>query len=240
MEYKVINLIKTRELKYELTKNEESILDFIEKHLEDIPNFSVLELTKVTYSSQGSINRLCKKLGLEGFTHLKLSIKEDLELKKNQGQKQINSISYYVRAIDFNSSIPVIDIIKKNKKLVIYGVGASQITATYLQRQLLYLGYEAILLWEEKMIERFSDSNLLILSSSGETPKIKQAAKRYCEGGKNLISITKKGSSLDQYSTLSFTHSISVDKLDVIRREQQMHMFIMVNEIINNLSKNII
>lgn len=160
-----------------------------------------------------------------------------MELLKNSTQNHINSISYYIKNIDFESLVPVIKILKENKKLLIYGLGASQITAAYLQRQLLYLGYQAILLSEEKMLEHFDDFLLLIMSSSGETPRIKQAAKKFRDKGNTLISITRKTSTLDEYSTLSFTHTVSVDKLDVITREQQMHMFIMVNEIINKLSR---
>ncbi len=237
MEYKIINLIESRELNYELTKSEETILDFIEKNFEEIPNYSVIDLSKATYSSQASINRLCKKLGLSGFSYLKFAIKEDLELIKSSRQNHSNNISYYIKNINFDSLQPALKILQENKKLLIYGLGASQITAAYLQRQLLYLGYQAILLSEEKMLEHFNDFILLILSSSGETPRIKQAAKKSRDKGGTLISITRKDSSLDELSTISFTHTVSIDKLDIITREQQLHMFIMVNEIINNLSK---
>lgn len=237
MEYRIINLIETRELNCELTKSEESILDFIEKNFQKIPEYSVIALSKATYSSQASINRLCKKLGMKGFSHLKFAIKEDLELMKSSTHNHINSLSYYIKNIDFESLLPIIKVFRENKRLLIYGLGASQITAAYLQRQLLYLGYQAILLSEEKMLEHFDGFPLLILSSSGETPRIKQAAKKFRDRGNTLISITRKESTLEENSTLAFTHTVSVDKLDVIAREQQMHMFIMVNEIINKLSR---
>lgn len=239
MEYRIINVIKSREFSCTLTQSEEAILDFIEKNFEKIPEYSVIDLSKLTYSSQASINRLCKKLNLDGFSHLKFAIKEDLELMKNRSQNHINSISYYIKNINFNTITSLIEILQNNKKILIYGLGASQITSAYLQRQLLYLGYQAILLSEEKMLEYFNDFTLLILSSSGETPRVKQAAKKFKDKGNTLISITKKSSSLDELSLYSFNHSVPVDKLDVIAREQQMHMFIMVNEIINKLSSSL-
>lgn len=237
MEYKIIHILQSRELRNGLTKSEEAILDFIEDNFNEIPEYSVIELSKVTYSSQATINRLCKKLGLEGFSELKYSIAQDLEAMKNSSKSHINDISFYIKNIDFTSGVDVVQILKENKKILIYGLGASQITGAYLQRQLLYLGYQAILVSEEKMLEHFNDFTLLILSSSGETPRIKHAAKKFKESGSKVISITKKGSTLDSLSEVSFVHHISIDKLDVITREQQMHMFIMVNEIINKISK---
>lgn len=235
MEYKVINLLQTREVKTKLTRSEENLLDFIEKNFEKIPKYSVLRLCEEAYSSQATVNRVCKKLGFSGFSELKFSILEDLEKMNNSKNSHVNTTIFYIDNINFNEINCVIEALKKNRKILLYGLGASQITAAYFQRQLLYLGFQAIMISEEKMMEAFEDFIILIISSSGETPRIKHIAKNMRNLNRIVIAVTKKDSSLDEISTISFTHNISIDKLDVIVREQQLHMIIMVNEIINHL-----
>lgn len=145
----------------------------------------------------------------------------------------IHNAIFYIDNINFNEINNIIPILKNNRKILLYGLGASQITAAYFQRQLLYLGFQAIMISEEKMMESFDDFIIFIISSSGETLRIKHVAKNMKELGREVIAITKKESSLDKIASLSFTHNISIDKLNVIAREQQLHMIIMVNELIN-------
>ncbi len=86
---------------------------------------------------------------------------------------------------------------------------------------------------EEKMMESFDDFIIFIISSSGETLRVKHIAKNMKELGRIVIAITRKDSSLDEIVSSSFTHNLSIDKLNVIAREQQLHMIIMINELIN-------
>ncbi|MGL4785962.1 MAG: MurR/RpiR family transcriptional regulator, partial [Cetobacterium sp.] len=158
-----------------------------------------------------------------------------LEKMENSKNLSINNTFFYIENINFQDVQGIAEVIKENRKILIYGLGASQITASYLQRQLLYLGFQAIVVSEERMIEQFDDFILFILSSSGETLRVKHVAKKFKESGKTVVAITKSGSSLDEICDFTFTHNISIDKLDAISREQQLHMIIMVNELINRV-----
>lgn len=233
MNYKVINLLQTREIRSFLTPSEESLVDFIEKNFREIPQYSAIKLCENAYSSQATLNRVCKKLGFKGFSELKFSIEDDLKLMDNSKNNYIHNTIFYIDNINFNEIDNIIQILKGNRKILLYGLGASQITAAYFQRQLLYLGFQAIMIGEEKMMESFDDFIIFIISCSGETLRIKHIAKNMRELGRTVVAITKKESSLDEIATSSFTHNISIDKLNVIAREQQLHMIIMINELIN-------
>ncbi|MGL4976636.1 MAG: MurR/RpiR family transcriptional regulator [Cetobacterium sp.] len=235
MSYKVLELLQTREIKDKLTKTDEEILDFLEKNFSRIPDITVLQFCKEAYTSQGSINRLCKKLGFTGFSDLKFSIKEDILEKTHSKRESITNTLYFIENINMKEGKNLAKVLKKNPKILLYGLGASKITATYLQRQLLYLGFQVIFISEEKMLENFNNFILLIISSSGETLRVKHVAKNFKDRGNKVVSITKKGSYLDEVSNSSFTHNISINKLNVITREQQLHMIIMVNELVNLL-----
>lgn len=233
MNYKVINLLQTREIRISLTRSEESLIDFIEKKFNEIPSYSAIRLCEEAYSSQATLNRVCKKLGFKGFSELKFSIEEDLKLMENSKNSYIHNTIFYIDNINFNEIDNIIKILKNNRKILLYGLGASQITAAYFQRQLLYLGFQAIMISEEKMMESFDDFIIFIISSSGETLRVKHIAKNMRDLGRNVLAITKKNSSLDELVSSSFTHNLSIDKLNVIAREQQLHMIIMINELIN-------
>lgn len=233
MNYKVINLLQTREIRISLTRSEEELMDFIEKNFKEIPNYSAIKLCEEAYSSQATLNRVCKKLGFRGFSELKFSIEEDLKLMENSKNSYIHNTIYYIDNINFEEIDNIIKILKNNRKILLYGLGASQITAAYFQRQLLYLEFQAIMISEEKMMESFDDFIIFIISSSGETLRVKHIAKNMKELGRIVIAITKKDSSLDEIVSSSFTHNLSIDKLNVIAREQQLHMIIMINELIN-------
>lgn len=233
MEYKIINILKTRDINTKLTKSEESLLDYIEHNYKEISNMSVIKLCNKAYTSQATINRLCKKIGFKGFSEFKYALIEDIKKMESKNNDYLESINFYRENINFDEIENIIKVIKNNKKILIYGLGASKISATYFQRQLLYLGFSAIIISEEKMLELFDDFLLIIISSSGETLRITHLAKMYKE--KKIISITKKESSLDKLSLYSFTHNIEIDKLNVIKREQQLHIIMMLNEIINRI-----
>lgn len=235
MPYKVLEILQTREIKEKLTKSEDEILDFLEKNFSRIPNITVLEICKEAYTSQGSINRLCKKLGFSGFSDLKFSIKEDILERNKSKRESITNTLYFIENINMKEGKELAKILKETPRILLYGLGASKITASYLQRQLLYLGFQVIFISEEKMLDNFNNFTLLILSSSGETLRVKHVAKNFKSRGNKIVSITKNGSYLDSFSDCSFTHNISIDKLNVITREQQLHMIIMVNELVNLL-----
>lgn len=239
MKYKVIHKLKERRFA-NISKSEEAVIDYLEKHFEDIPRLSVTELSEQSYTSQATINRACKVLGFNGFSELKYAIKEDLEYIKLQSQNYMSKTEFFMEKIDFPSAKNVSQFFKdRNVKVAIYGLGASSISALYFQRQLLYLGIPALLVSEEKMLEHFYDYILLVLSSSGETLRVKQVVKKAKDNGMRVLSITRKDSSLAQMSDGVFYHEVSVAKLEGISREQQLHMIIMVNELIGQIDEEL-
>lgn len=139
MNYKVINLLQTREIRISLTRSEEELMDFIEKNFKEIPNYSAIKLCEEAYSSQATLNRVCKKLGFRGFSELKFSIEEDLKLMENSKNSYIHNTIYYIDNINFEEIDNIIKILKNNRKILLYGLGASQITAAYFHKDNFYI-----------------------------------------------------------------------------------------------------
>lgn len=233
----MIHKLKERRFANKISKSEEAVFDYLEKHFEFIPRLSVIELSEKTFTSQATINRACKALGFNGYSELKYAIKEDLSSIETHSQKYINKTEFFLEKINFNSAKDITSYFKgSHVKVLIYGLGGSEISAKYFQRQLLYLGIPTLFVSEEKMLDHFKDYVIVIFSSSGETLRINQTAKKAKSYNMQVVAITKKDSTLAQISDSIFYHEVNTDKLDGISREQQIHMIIMVNELIDQIA----
>jgi len=63
----------------DLSKNERVLADYILKHPEDVLKMSSKDLGKVCFVSTATVYRLCDKLGLSGFSDLKIKITSSLD-----------------------------------------------------------------------------------------------------------------------------------------------------------------
>lgn len=234
--YRVIHQLKERNFDRPVTRSESAVLDYLEENFHKIPSETVVKIAQDSYTSQATINRTSKLLGFDGFSELKFAIREDLELRKEKASMHIVNTEYILSKIDFQSANDLVKFLYKNRhQLLLFGLGASNVSAQYMARQLLYLGIPAIVVSELQMIEKFKDYSILILSSSGETQRGLQLMHDAEKAKMNVLSITKKDSSIMNGSKYSFQHDVSIDKMDGISREQQIHMILMINEVINQL-----
>ena len=81
-----------------LTDSEKHLITFIEKHSSEIPKFSITELSELANVSTATIVRTVKKLGFNGFTDYKLSLKNNIKQSTyldllNDGQEIKNIIN---------------------------------------------------------------------------------------------------------------------------------------------------
>ncbi|WP_423188337.1 MurR/RpiR family transcriptional regulator [Alkalibacterium sp. f15] len=234
--YRVIHQLKERNFDRSVTKSEAAVLDYLEENFKKIPGLTVIKVAQESYTSQATINRTSKLLGFAGFSELKYAIREDIEKMKSKSSIHIRNTEYILNKIDFQSANELVKYVYKNRHhLLLFGLGASHVSAQYMARQLLYLGIPAIVVSELQMVEKFKDYSIVILSSSGETQRCLQLMHDAQKVKMNVLSITKKDSSLMLGSKISFHHDVPVDKMDGISREQQIHMILMVNEVINQL-----
>ena len=78
----------------ELSKNERILANYILKHPEDVLKMSSKDLGKVCFVSTATVYRLCDKLGLSGFSDLKIKITSSLDDYRKSNE-------------DFNFDFPV-------------------------------------------------------------------------------------------------------------------------------------
>lgn len=234
--YKVLHLFDNSNITTSLSDGELSVYMYIKEHINNINDISSETLASITYTSPATINRMCKKLGTDGFSHLKHALIDDLKMSEKHlsSSKTVNDTTSLINKVNFTESGALAEIIRDHKMVFVYSAGASNIAALYLERQLLNIGIKCIDIEQQKMLENFEREVLLIISSSGETARIIDLVNNV-KDKHTVIAITARDSSIDKLADYSFTHNVLIDKLDPLTREQQIHMLVMINDLVSKI-----
>ncbi|MBM6615305.1 MurR/RpiR family transcriptional regulator [Desemzia sp. RIT804] len=234
--YKVIHQLKERNFDTPVTKSELAVLDYLEENFRKIPEITVVKIAQESYTSQATVNRTCKLLGFNGFSELKYAISEDIQRMHDGTTMHIQNTEYILSKINFKSASSLVyHIYHHRNRLLLFGLGGSNVSAQYMARQLLYLGIPVIVVSELQMLKKFEGYSILILSNTGETQRCLQIMNDARKVNMNILAITKKDSSVMNGSLHTFHHDVPVDKMEGISREQQLQMILMINEVINQL-----
>ncbi|XOS93558.1 MurR/RpiR family transcriptional regulator [Brevibacillus laterosporus] len=72
-----------KKYEYKLNDTDEQIIEYILKNKEEAVNLSIQNLAAKHFTVPNTITRLSKKLGYEGYSQMKISLKEEINQKKN-------------------------------------------------------------------------------------------------------------------------------------------------------------
>lgn len=192
-------------------------------------------LAQKYFTSTTTINRLSKKLGFDSYSDFRSTIK--LKMNEILRNDYVLSLSMYLEKIDFNYIHENAKIFAKKERYIVFGLGASNISAQAFQRQMLMLGYNIMVCDWDNVNYCIDNNNLVIISSTGETHEALMLINQVKEKANKIISITKQGSTVEKASDVSFTHDVNVTKQLPLLHEQQTHIHIIISEIVNELNK---
>ncbi len=150
------------------TKTELVVVEYIQSHLEEIPQMNISELASATYSSNGTIIRICRKIGCDGFKEFKMKLLQHTETNKfvhktvdfsfpfqvgdsttdivhNMTALYRDGLDVLQESLDPNLLNRIVDMILNSNRLFLYGIGDSQITAEQFANKLIKIGKFAII-----------------------------------------------------------------------------------------------
>lgn len=191
-------------------------------------------LAQKYFTSTTSINRLSKKLGFESYSDFRSNIK--LKLNEILRNDYVTTLSTYLENIDFEYIHEHANVFSKDERYIIFGLGASNISAQAFQRQMIMLGYNVMICDWDNVNFCIDNNNLVVISSTGETHEALMLIKQVKAKAKKIISITKQDSTVHHASDVAFTHNVNVTKNMPLLHEQQTHIHIIISEIINELN----
>lgn len=206
---------KITELLFETVSNQEQmILVYLEQNIQNLDSYSLTQIADNNFCSTTSVTRLVKKLGYNSYKEMQLAITLSQQSNKKSPTKHINA--------DFIAAL------KEANCIYVYAKGASQISALYLFRKLIKLGFDASYIEEQDLLYSLQNKTILCISNTGETStvyKVMSDIKNYnnCQ----ILSITQKSSTLAQLSNHCIGHAQSTYG----NREEQQHLLQIVNDL---------
>ncbi|TMN91322.1 RpiR family transcriptional regulator [Pseudoalteromonas phenolica] len=212
---------KIKALLPQLSNSEAKLANFVLDNAQQIRTLSSIELAQAAGVSQSSVIKFSQKLGYKGFPTFKLAIVDDLNL---QSLKQLNKSEYKAASSDD----PVIDLatkliqhqqtvmeetlqlnqsddfnqviakIKSARKILITGIGSSNIVANDFALKLQKIGLPALSQVDEISASAYlatmqKDDFFIAISTSGDSKSIVKLAEQAQKNGCAVVSISKYG-----------------------------------------------
>ncbi|WP_040203548.1 MurR/RpiR family transcriptional regulator [Neobacillus jeddahensis] len=186
---------RVHKFEYKLNDTDDQIIEYIEQNKQSFVSQSIQSLAANLYTVPNTITRLSKKLGYDGFSHLKNSIKEELESTKAPEDSSYSLIQKTFELIDMERIETTAKILHDAKHVLFFGVGDTADFCEIMVRNLRVGGKTAIHYIHRHetvhMIDQMNQQDVLFLISlSGETPQTLEIAKRASEKGIPIISLT--------------------------------------------------
>ncbi|QQZ09280.1 MurR/RpiR family transcriptional regulator [Heyndrickxia vini] len=198
-----------------LSDAERKIGEYIIKNPELIPNMTTKELSKKSGVSEASVVRFCKSIGIRSFKTFKLELVKNITLsqtnitdfsilqKRDSPYDLFHKVTYVNKAaidstlssLDKNELDKAVELIKRAKKIIFYGVGGSATAAFDGHYKFSKLGYHSITTLDFhfmiSLIPYLTEDDVFIaISMSGKTKDVLELARFAKKKGATLISIT--------------------------------------------------
>lgn len=199
------------------TKSERALADHIVRDADSVVMKTITELAGESDSfSTASITRFCKKIGLSGYSELRLELAK--EMAKDNARRQIVAdgeklvpglvstvVDASASAINDLKYVLSDDVIKKAvheilsaSSITLAGIGASALVAQDLRQKLLRLGIRSLFDADQDVVKVTLSSGrskdlLIAISYSGTTRETLDAVNIAKENGMRVLAMTKKG-----------------------------------------------
>lgn len=188
-----------------LTKKEKQIALYILQHPNEIKTSTITDLAVKIGTSPALITHFCKKIDNISFMDLKLEIssvreQEENIVKSNLVADHISEFYYHViertkRDLTVELVDSVLEKIKNARRIYIFGVGSSGLSALELQQRLMRMGMNSTCVTDSHMMlmnsSIITEEDLVIgISISGETIDILQAVRLAKLRGVSIIGLT--------------------------------------------------
>ncbi|MGI6700256.1 MAG: MurR/RpiR family transcriptional regulator [Christensenellales bacterium] len=175
-----------------LSPLELEILRYINNHKEDIANMSIHDLAKTTFVSATTIIRLCKKLDLEGYSHLKYFLRDKVASHHEENiyasctlqdllAEELSDIERTAKGIDLQAVNEIAALMHQKIHIHFFAKGLTNIVFEYASRHLLSLSRHVTLYHDTHIAyiqaEHLTEKDIVFLASlSGETEQVVRVA----------------------------------------------------------------
>ncbi|WP_436377079.1 MurR/RpiR family transcriptional regulator [Cytobacillus sp. BC1816] len=187
---------RIHKFEYKLNDTDDQIIEYILQNKSEFVTKSIQSLAAAFYTVPNTITRLSKKLGYDGFSHLKNSIKDEIDTSSVVNEES----SYYLiqktfELLDMEQIEKITKLIHDAKHVLFFGVGDSADFCEMMVRNLRVAGKGAeFSIHRHEVLHRIEEMNkqdvLFLISLSGETEQVLEMAEQAKQRGITIVSLT--------------------------------------------------
>ncbi|UOY92017.1 MurR/RpiR family transcriptional regulator [Ectobacillus sp. JY-23] len=195
---------------------EKKIAVYILENAEIVPNLTTKDISANTGSSEASVVRFCKTIGIGSFKSFKLALVRDLTVAefnindfsitetKDEPFELFNKVTYVNKAaveatlttVDKKELDKAVSAMLQAEKLLFYAVGGSSVSAIDASYKFTKLGYTSLTSLDfHTMLPLAANLNpgdvLVVISTSGRTKDILEVTRFAKKRGATVLAITK-------------------------------------------------
>ncbi|MEE6453112.1 MurR/RpiR family transcriptional regulator [Gottfriedia acidiceleris] len=176
---------RIQKYEYKLNDTDDQIVDFILSNKEEVVSYSIQYLANQLFTVPNTITRLSKKLGFDGYSQMKNSLKEEMNSQSNFSKE--DSLTYNIHKtiglIDQNTLALTSKLIKEARRVLFFAVGDTAPFCEMMIKNLKVVGKHAEyyfhrhdVLYELSKFDLKENNLLFLISLSGETAQVLDVA----------------------------------------------------------------
>lgn len=190
---------RAQKFEYKLNDTDDQIIGYIVKNKQIVATLSIQSLAAALYTVPNTITRLSKKLGYDGYSQLKNSLKDELNEEWKEQAEEQNSLYATVQKtynlIDMDKIELIGRLLGEAKKILFFGVGDSVPFCDMMVKNLKVSGILSDFSIHAHEIRHGinqlnSGDILFLISLSGETPQVLEMAELARTKSITIISLT--------------------------------------------------
>lgn len=220
------------------TTTEFRILEYVRDNLDRIDEINVTDISAACFCSTASIHRFVNKFGCQGYKQFKSEILASKVIDNSSysefGGEVISGLKH-IESIEIDNFVQSIKQLK-GKRVYIYALGASQVSALYFARLLSEVDIDATsyVPYELSGIKETAEA-IFVISNSGETRPVIEQAQRYLNENMPVYALTRSNSSLAKLVENNLVHNNQFNNNHHVRRESQLYLMLMIERLFDHL-----
>lgn len=225
--------------KLNLTATESNIMQFIYEQIDVIDGISVSQIADQCHCSTAAIHRFVKKFDCDGYKKFKtelISGKKVVKFSNSTFQINMNELIDYIQSLDVSGFKH--QVLKyQGKRLYIYGIGGSFVSAQYVARQLNRFDIDASAFQpaDRNGLRDLADA-IIFISHSGESDEIVDKANQIKCEKIPTFAITKEKSSLAKIVDTALVHNNNFSINNFNQKESQLATILLIEKFFYELN----
>ncbi|MDQ0218134.1 MurR/RpiR family transcriptional regulator [Peribacillus cavernae] len=187
---------RAQKFEYKLNDTDDQIIEYIIDNKKEVVKLSIQSLASNLFTVPNTITRLSKKIGYDGYSQLKNSLKEELFTEQENLEDSLHfNLQKTFSLIDIDKIAIVTRMLHEAKQVLFFGVGDTVPFCEMMVKNLKIVGKQSeFYMHRHEIIHEINkldqEDVLFLLSLSGETSQVLEIAALGKERGVKIISLT--------------------------------------------------